>query len=216
MRSSLPGEDRCPSIEGLHRLRREDLDAVQEVLVGGFMDDPLIRGIAGDGRDGQGLCRAFFSYELRYEMRRAIGFASSDRFEGVALWHAPGTPDSVRFATLRPSTYRLLGSVGPEVFKRLLELGQATDALRRRIVEGPHWYLKYLAVVPEERGKGFARRLLAPMLEACDVQESPCFLFTQNERNVGLYQHFGFEVAAELPFEAFGIIMYGMLRPSPK
>jgi hypothetical protein len=32
------------------------------------------------------------------------------------------------------------------------------------------------------------------MLERLDRKGTPCYLNTQNEKNVGLYEHFGFQV----------------------
>jgi len=70
-----------------------------------------------------------------------------------------------------------------------------------------------LGVSPAAQGKGVGGLLLADMLGKVDLEGMPAYLETQNERNVGFYQKYGFEVAAEEPFPKLkGLRNWGMLR----
>jgi hypothetical protein len=43
--------------------------------------------------------------------------------------------------------------------------------------------------------------LIKPILAKIDKEHLPCYLETVNEKNVPVYQHYGFEVASQAPFQ---------------
>ena len=62
----------------------------------------------------------------------------------------------------------------------------------------PHWFLGVVGVEPAARGLGVGSALLAAGLEAVDAHRAVARLETSLERNVQLYQRFGFTVSAGL------------------
>lgn len=70
--------------------------------------------------------------------------------------------------------------------------------LRRLRGDAPHVHVEILAVADHARGRGFARRLLDPLLASADERALPVHLETTNPANVALYQRFGFAVSDEL------------------
>ena len=69
-----------------------------------------------------------------------------------------------------------------------------------------------IGVDPHHQGKGFASKLIKPMLARIDKQELPCFLETVDERDVAIYKHFGFNVVDESVVPATGMTSWAMLR----
>ena len=67
----------------------------------------------------------------------------------------------------------------------------------KKLAPGSHWYLAVLAVDPKHQGKRYASKLLNEMLSHIDKEALPCYLETEGEKNVAIYQHFGFEVVDE-------------------
>jgi hypothetical protein len=54
------------------------------------------------------------------------------------------------------------------------------------------------------------------MLERIESEGLPCFLETQNEKNVPLYEHFGFEVIYRETIPEVELTNWGMVRsPDP-
>ena len=84
--------------------------------------------------------------------------------------------------------------------------------LRKRLAPFPHWYLAVLGIAPEFQGKGYASRLLRPMLNRLDAVGSPCYVETSIEQYVQLYQHFGFKVIDEAIMPGSNTKMWAMLR----
>ena len=50
------------------------------------------------------------------------------------------------------------------------------------------------------------------MLNRLDHQNLHCFLQTVNEKNVGLYKHYGFKVVEETKLPKTDLIVWSMLR----
>ena len=75
--------------------------------------------------------------------------------------------------------------------------GVAHDGGRARHAPEPHWYLYLLGVEPARQGRGVGRALLAPTLARADAGGVPCYLETQNSRNVGFYERLGFRVTSD-------------------
>jgi RimJ/RimL family protein N-acetyltransferase len=50
------------------------------------------------------------------------------------------------------------------------------------------------------------------MLNRLDTNKIPCYLNTQNEKNIGLYEHFGFRVIDQLTLPGTDILHTAMQR----
>lgn len=84
---------------------------------------------------------------------------------------------------------------------KALRIMQAQDHFieqkHKELVTDKHWYLAVLAVDPQHQEKGHASKLLNEMLSNIDEEGLPCYLETGGEKNISMYQHFGFEVVDE-------------------
>ena len=80
------------------------------------------------------------------------------------------------------------------------------------LIPSPHWYLFIIGVDPNFKGKGYAGRLIKPMLSRIKREQLPCYLDTNNEENIGLYQHYGFKVLKKYQFPGINVINWSMLR----
>jgi ribosomal protein S18 acetylase RimI-like enzyme len=72
-----------------------------------------------------------------------------------------------------------------------------------------------IGVVPELQGKGCASVLLAPILARIDQQHLPCYLDTEVDNNVAIYNRYGFRVVDDSIIVDTGVRSWGMLRESP-
>ncbi|AXG77931.1 GNAT family N-acetyltransferase [Streptomyces paludis] len=61
----------------------------------------------------------------------------------------------------------------------------------------PHWHIGPVAVHPEEQRHGVGTALLGAFLDEVDQQRAPVFLQTDVDRNVVLYERFGFKVVSQ-------------------
>ena len=84
--------------------------------------------------------------------------------------------------------------------------------IHKKLMKEPHWYLANIGVAPEYQGKGYASKLIKPMLERIDKTDYSVFLETNFEGNVGLYEHLGFEVIDETLIPETEIRNWAMIR----
>ncbi|HSL88901.1 MAG TPA: GNAT family N-acetyltransferase [Ignavibacteriaceae bacterium] len=82
----------------------------------------------------------------------------------------------------------------------------------KKFITGRHYRVKVIAIDKEMRGSGAFRRLITPAIEFCDNERIPMVLETHNYNNVGLYEHFGFELVKTITSPETEIKQYCMIR----
>ena len=173
-------------------------------LVAAFVDDPLLRWMLPD----PATYLEFFPQVLTFYGGRAFEHDSAfrtDDFGAVALWLPPGVgPDE-----------ELLGGVMQQAVDatRLDEVFGLLEQVGESHPEEPHWFLPAIGVDPRRQGNGYGSALLARSLELCDDAGAIAYLEASNERNVPLYQRFGFEVIGEIQLGSSPLVT-PMLRPA--
>ena len=194
-------------------MNKTHVKAAAEVLTRAFEDDPLF----GHGfSDQSGMKRRapspIFECALGYCVRYGEVHATSTNLEGVAVWltsdNYPMTP------------WRLIRSVPPSVIlglgrggvTRMRKVGDYVDAMHARLAPFRHWFLQIVGVDPRFQGKGYAGRLLRPMLSRIDEEGLPCYVDTLVEKNVRLYEHLGFELIDKSEIPGTGLSNWAMLR----
>jgi len=90
--------------------------------------------------------------------------------------------------------------------------GKYIDAMHKRHAPFKHWFFLIIGVAPQLQGRGYSSKLTRPMLDRMDQQGLPCYTETMDERNVGLYEHFGFRVMEQLAIPDTDLTTWAMLR----
>jgi len=89
-----------------------------------------------------------------------------------------------------PAMARVMGSALPRQLKIL-------SAWAQHDPRKPHWHVGPIGVHPKLQGQGVGKALLGSFLDMVDQQCSPAYLETDVDRNVMLYDKFGFVVVAQ-------------------
>jgi GNAT superfamily N-acetyltransferase len=92
------------------------------------------------------------------------------------------------------------------------KVSKANDKIRLKNAPKPHIYIWVLAVIPEHQGKGYSKKMLAPLIKKADEEKMPCYLERYKKKNVEIYGHFGFECIEEYPVPETSLTLYSMLR----
>jgi ribosomal protein S18 acetylase RimI-like enzyme len=200
----------------LIRLAKSDIPKAVAMLSRSFAGDPFVgRLITGNNRRPSDFDRVTRCL-LHYAIVRGEVYAVSPNLEGVVVWFppsrvAPSVWDMVRFgAILLPFSLSWRSS------RLVLAYERYAATLRKQLLREPHWYLQLLGVDPNCQGRGCAGVLLRHVLTRLDRERLPSFLETMNEKNVALYENFGFRVlqASEIP--GSDCTCWFMARKSPQ
>ena len=159
-------------------------------LVGlAFATDPYVRWLLPDPynylRSNEMYVRQFSGPAFNNSSAFVIG-----NMYGAALWLPPGVK-----ADSRPPAALNDEFIDPDVLDDLARLIEKSSAYRPL---EPHWYLKFIAVDPVKRGRGYGATLMSHALKISDRDKLPAYLESTNAANLSLYKRHGFKLLVEL------------------
>jgi GNAT superfamily N-acetyltransferase len=194
------------------RLSKHQIERAGAMLTLAFFDDPKLTHLIPEISAKKELSRYLFEFELQYGMNYGDVYTTSPSVEGVAVW-LPSTKSEITFwRAFRSGGMGLQKHLGKKIMDRLMSFSIAVDNLHKKHAPFPHYYLFFIGVDPAYQKKRVASRLITPMLGWLDMQKLPCYLNTQNENNIGLYEHYGFQVIEQLILPGSGIVHTAMQR----
>lgn len=178
---------------GFIRLAARDVPQASVTLARAFQDDPLMRFLIPDPVNRAQKLPWFLGTTVRYCLAYGEVHATP-ALDAIACWLTPGnttvTPARV-FRTGGATTPFKLGFRG---FQRLLVWQEYVTKEHTAHAPELHFYLYVLGVDPLSRGHGLGRVLLEPMLARADIEQRLCYLETQTENNVRVYESLGFRL----------------------
>jgi GNAT superfamily N-acetyltransferase len=180
-------------MNGLIHLTKDQIKPAAMTLAKAFTNYPVSEFILPNLVERRKKHPRIFASYLHNGLKYGEVYTTSVNYEGVAIWFGPDTRresfwDRLRWRFFAPFVEDDL------VLSRQRILESYATAVRARYAPSRHWYLQVLGVDPACQGQGYAGKLLKPMLDRADRDGLPCFLETQLEKNVTLYEHFGFRV----------------------
>jgi ribosomal protein S18 acetylase RimI-like enzyme len=196
----------------LIRLAKDQVGPASEVLTRAFFHDSKLTYILPDEEERKERARYLLEFELKYGMRYGRVYATSPRLEGLAVWLPSERSEITFWRAFRSGGMSLQKRLGRENMDRLLAFSALVERYHKKHAPDPHCYLFFIGVDPAFQGKGFAARLLMPVLVSLEKKDIACYLNTQNERNIPLYEHFGFQVVERVTLPGTGIAHTGMIR----
>lgn len=178
-------------------LEHSEIDEAAALLGAAFETNPNSLAIAGGEPAG---ARRFMEVSARLAVlrrRRARVLVAHRGERMVGVLHGSEAPycqlSALEKLVVAP---RLLAALGTSVL-RVLKL-QAVWA--KHEPDQSHWHLGPIGVLPDSQGQGVGSRLLEAFLMEVDQRHGAAYLETDVDRNVVLYERFGFRIRAEDDF----------------
>ena len=179
-----------------------------------FEGDPLTQWMIPDSSKRSNLRYAFETILRVAVLGGSEAYATSAECEGVAVW-MPARAKQPMSMLMQAGYPQLPLRCGWRYLLRDSRTMSLCEKLRKKYAPAKHYYLNTLAVAPGFQGKGLARTLLEPMLERLDLDDTSCYVETQNMKNVDMYKHFGFRLVHETVIPGTEHPLYLMLRDKP-
>ena len=196
---------------GLYLVTKDDLDRLAEVAADAYCDYPLHNWFP-NGTYDKIASKLIMQISLRTMTEDAVMYADSEEINGFAVWLPFGFTGSTTLPFLLNGGLKLILHSGPGIIGRLLAYETYAMNLKKEFTDHYDWYLYNLSIKKDAQGKGLASKLMRPMLQFCDEERMVSYLETNKDTNVGLYQHYGFELMREEKIPQTPVTHYAMVR----
>ena len=196
---------------GLYIVQKKDLDRLAKVAADAYRDYPLHNWFTKGKYDAKA-SELIMQISLKTMTKDAIIYADSEEINGFAVWLPFGFEGSTTLPFLLNGGLKLIFHSGLGIIGRLLTYEKYAMNLKKEFTDNYDWYLYNLSIRKDAQGKGIASKLMRPMLQFCDDERMVAYLETNKEANVGLYQHYGFDLMKEEPIPSTPVTHYAMVR----
>ena len=196
---------------GLYLVEKKDLDRLALVAADAYQDYPLHNWFTKGKYDAKA-SRLLMQVSLKTMTEDAVIYADSEEMNGFAAWLPFGFTGNKALPFLANGGLRLFLHTGFGLISRLQTYETYAMNLKKEFTDHYDWYLFNLSIKKEAQGKGIASKLMRPMLNFCDEENMMAYLETNKGQNVGLYQHFGFELMREEQIPKTNVMHYAMAR----
>ena len=190
----------------------ENQDRYISTLTDAYRDYPLFTEIF-EGKFDEKTFTRMMSVDIKSRLGIMAGLASSADYESVMLLEPPKARKTRMrdyFRVADAGAYTLL--LKPEMY-RLEDFEKFALDRRREYLDDKTWYIYIFATGKNYQGRGYGRKLMDCVLTFADENGSRICLETNSKDNVGLYRHFGFNLADSSVYKD-SLEHYVMLRSS--
>ncbi len=181
----------------LIRLNEKQAKGAGEVLSRAFYDNSLFVYLLPNLDERSKKLPEIYEFLVNYGIIYGEVFSISANLEGVAAWLPYWEAEMTIKKALKCGFGELIKSLGSECIKRLEHYENYSNRCHKQYANSSHCYLSTIGVDPVYQGKGYASLLLRAKFSEFDEQNIACYLETNTEKNVSIYQHFGFEIFEE-------------------
>ncbi|MBR5014541.1 MAG: GNAT family N-acetyltransferase [Bacteroidales bacterium] len=196
---------------GLYLVPEQRLDELAEIAADAYRNYPLHNWFT-NGAYNPTASKLIMKTTLAAMKDDAVIFADSEELNGFAVWVPLGFTGSKTLPFLLNGGVRLLLHSGLGIIRKLLVYETFAMKLKKKHTGHVDWYLYNLSVRQSAQGKGIASKLMKPMLRFCDDEKMIVYLETNNDSNVPLYRHYGFELQETNTIPGSSVEHYSMIR----
>ena len=140
-----------------------------------------------------------------------IVVANNKEIQGFAVLMPPGFNGLKSLTFLWNGGFWLFLKHGVNCLSRLSSYDSLAKELKKKYTNNEDWYLYLLCVRQISQGKKIASKLMKPFLNYCKLNKKMCYLETNSDSNVPIYEHFGFKVMEKTTVPNTNIVHYSML-----
>ena len=203
-------------LNNLYKLTTDDVKEVIKVAGRAFQDDPVTIFAYPNETERKEKIQYGFYMLYKYGIKYGLTYAISKNLEGITIWLPPGKVYPSIWTMMRLGGFYTMRKVGLKLkaMKRTMTVFKYEEERHKHLVPYNHWYVQNIAVKPEEQGKGYGGLLISTMLKTIESEGLPVYLETNTEKNVSIYQKYGFEILEHTIVPETDVPLWCMLRKS--
>ncbi len=206
-------------IDTLYHLSRADAPKVVRILLESFRDDPLYRKLIPEENLRDKALPEVFACDADELLENDDAFADGPDVNGLIIVDDDSQPyNHLKFFSVetfyawKTNVSLIKDDISLKTLWHFLQARQFLNAdWTEELPAKQYIHIIYFAVRPEARGTGMAHKVIEPVLRYADQKGLLVSLETHNEKNLPMYQHYGFELHATLE-TPFDLLQYCMVR----
>jgi len=197
----------------LYRVQKGDVMRASKVLADAFQHDPLWNKICEREPDLKKRLSLFFEVSVRYCLKYGEVYAPSEALEGV-MGFVPGKyADMNVWHMIRSGSMGSAMRIGLNAAKKMAPVFKLVNEDRRKHMAGHTFlHLSVVGVATELQGKGFGRKLIDEAIGKSERERLHLYLETETEKNVTMYEHFGFKLLKKITLPIVDLPMWEMVK----
>jgi GNAT superfamily N-acetyltransferase len=183
----------------------QDTKEMVNILQVAFESDPLIAWFIGNPSDPQIAVqrrKALINYMCTASISIGQAWLSDDR-KGVALWQRHDA-EPAGWPFLKANMTYLFTCGLASTIRSL----QMNDKAHSYFPKGAYLYLGMVGIHPDARGTGILKQLIEPQINKAQARGIPVVLETTSERNIAIYEHYGFQVMQTYSWSGSPVITF--------
>lgn len=193
-------------------LKENQIEEATLIYTEAFLSDPFTEYILPNPNDRYYFLSTYFRAILTYNVRYGEIYGVGKPIQGIAAWTSPKTSRK----NVNIIDYLNCG-FGKIIFSRflftwlkILHTQRYTKDFLKKYQKQPCIILDLIAVNPKVHGKGFASKLINPVLYFAQKQKIQVYLETSNSDNIRIYEHFGFQLRekADIQNNSYSIYVF--------
>lgn len=200
-----------PNIKGVYRIQKKDLEKCAKTAAQAFIDDESSKFLLASKLHHKSLYNFYLViYTALYN--KMYMFSESENIDGFIIIAPMKDSELSLWDFIQAGGLKLIFSNGLDFVLRSLSYEKNCIKIREKFASSDDWYIFQFGVSPEKQGIGLGSKIMKPVLNWFDLKGIACYLETQKEVNVDIYNHFGFALKSTDTLPNKDIKQFAMLR----
>lgn len=189
----------------------DNIDEVLNSVALAYQDYPMFNYIV-NGKSKAGSIKQIIKSSIMASKVDYIGLTFGKNNEAVAIFIKPNYKGAPALPFLFKGGLKLISKHSLGIAFRLLNYENHAMKVKAKYSDDNCWYLYSLTVHPDYQHKGLASKVMQPMLNFFDATGQSCYLETNKDANVAMYEHFGFKLMEKGFIPNTNVVHYAMRR----
>lgn len=171
----------------------KDISKALDSVALAFEDYPMFNYLIGKPSKADSIKQIILSSILASN-NDYIGLSVGDNYKAVAIFIKPNYKGSPALPFLFKGGLKVIFKHSLSIIFRLSNYENNAMKIKEKYSDNDCWYLFSLTVHPDYQHKGLASKVMKPMLDFFDMTGQSCYLETNKDCNVPMYEHLGFKL----------------------
>ena len=178
---------------GLYIVKKTDFETLANVAGSAYENYPLHMYVYNGKYDLEST-KQTIRVNLYSMFDVGIIYADSEELNGFVILLPPGYTGIKTLSFIWNGGFKIIYNAGITAFKKMVDFESFAMDLKKKYTNHEDWYVYNLCVDKKAQGKKIASKLMKPIINYFITNKKICYLETNADSNVPIYEHFGFKV----------------------